>query len=317
MKLDLSVVTNRQGYETDFQQHKSMYDSSMSDMCYVPYISPHPLARAQHAVHDISELGLELRQAMRDPDSHLTLHYQPLVNAANGSLVGFEALLRWTTRANACIDPPKIVALANNEGMAEALDLWVLQQAVLSAAQWVKAKPDIIIAVNMTSALLSSPECAAIVAGLLYIHALPARNLTIEVTEVLTLNDEIRLNLEILRRLGVRLAIDDFGTGMSTLARLMDLPVDTIKLDRSFILGRTLTAMDEDFLAALVRIGLARGATVTIEGVSRAEDVALAQRIGCHTCQGFWFGRAVNKDRADAIVLTNDLQWHDNVSGHA
>jgi EAL domain-containing protein (putative c-di-GMP-specific phosphodiesterase class I) len=317
MKLDLSVTTNLQAKQPDRWSSGSTYLSNSLHAFASPMIASHSLAMEHNSYDEASDLAAELRQAMRDPSSRLTLHYQPLVSADDGSLEGFEALLRWTTVANVYIDPPKIIELVNNYDMAEALDLWVLQHAVLSAAQWVKAKPDIIVAVNMTAALLSSPECFAIVGGLLHTHTVPARNLSIEVTEELTLNEEIRTNLRKLRQLGIRLAIDDFGTGMSTLARLMDLAVDTIKLDRSFILGRTLTSKDEEFLAALVRIGTARGASVTIEGVSRAEDVALARRIGCNTCQGFWFGRAVNRARADAIVMTTDLQWHENVQGHA
>ncbi len=260
------------------------------------------------------QLAAELAAAMALPRSGLQLHYQPLVNAVTGRLTGFEALLRWTTLDGVAINPMRAVELANRFGLAGALDMWVVGAAIARVSGWVRRQPDLVVAVNVTSSLLTTPSCAVQVEAVLHEHDMQPGNLCIEVTETVLLDEQTTQNLLALRALGVRLAIDDFGTGFSALSRLMDLPVDTVKLDRSFIMGRTLSVQDEAFLEAMVRMGHARGATVTIEGVSRPEDVALARRIGCDNCQGYWFAQALSVDFADALVASDALPWHEKIA---
>jgi len=261
------------------------------------------------ASNDDLHLLAELRMAMASPNSGLRMHYQPLVDAQSGALNGFEALLRWTTRDGETINPMRTVDLAARHGLGEALDLWVVQAVAIAAGGWLQRHPDLVIAINVTNALLTNPACAHIVENLLRSSNVPTRNVCIEVTEIVLLNEQTTSNLHALRALGVKLAIDDFGTGFSALSRLMDVPVDTVKLDRSFIMGRKLSPQDEAFLEAMVRMGHARGATVTIEGVSRAEDVDLARRIGCDTCQGYWFAQAISAEMAEKLVSSETLPW--------
>jgi EAL domain-containing protein (putative c-di-GMP-specific phosphodiesterase class I) len=271
----------------------------------LPQVARAPAARAAKDGRQVEEL----RAAMASPKSGLRLHYQPQVDAGTGCLTGFEALLRWTTEGGVAFNPLHTVELAARHGFAEALDIWVVQAVVICAGDWVRRQPNLVLAVNATSALLTLPSCARLVGGLLRNNQMPARNLCIEVTEMVLLNEQVTSNLLALRQIGVQLAIDDFGTGLSALSRLMDVPFDTVKLDRSFIADRTLSPQDEVFLEAMVRLGHARGASVTIEGVNRADDVELARRIGCDTCQGFWFAPALSAEEAEELVSSDRLPW--------
>ncbi len=259
-------------------------------------------------------LAQEFRDALNastgpNPHHGLRLEYQPLIDITNNKLAGFEALLRWTTKANRVVSPLDAVDLAKRFGLSEALDRWVLQTAVAQIAEWLAQHADLVLSINLTEALLRHPHCTTMVEYELNRHSVPARNFCIEVTETVLLDQTALANLHNLKKIGVQLSLDDFGTGKSALSRLMELPVDNVKLDRSFIIERDLTKQDEAFLKAVVEMALARGATTTIEGVCRLEHLELASRIGCTTCQGFWFSPAVPAQRATSMLTESVNTW--------
>ena len=251
----------------------------------------------------------QLRRDMVRSGSPLTLNYQPIVTAQTGALVGFEALLRWHTETGEPVPPPEAVALAAHAGLSEALDFWVLQEACTDAAAWVSLRSDLYIAVNVTGGLLANPECINAVRAVLRGCGVAPNQLCVEVVEDLILDQATTDNLMALRALGVRIAIDDFGTGRSNLARLLDLKVDTVKLDRSFFLGRDLDESSVDFLKSLVRMSHQRGAQVVAEGIACDADSVLARQIACDACQGFWFSEALSAEAARYLVVADKLPW--------
>lgn len=267
----------------------------------------------RYAEDDRAPLAQELHAALTsvsaERHSGLRLEYQPLVDIGSATLHGFEALLRWTTLSEQAISPVTAIDIATHFGLGELLDRWVVRSAIAQLAGWVRRCPDIVVSINLTHALLHHPDCAMVVESELSRHGAAARNFCVEVTETVLLDEVALINLRGLRNLGVRLALDDFGTGQSTLARLMDLQVDNVKLDRSFIMNRDLSAQDEAFLKAMVGMSTARGATTTIEGVSQPEHLDLARRIGCTYCQGFWYSKAVSAPRAADMLLLSVDEW--------
>ena len=273
-----------------------------------------PLDRAGAATRTASSLVLydsqlqetlaaQLRQDMVRSDGNLILNYQPIVDAMTGALLGFEALLRWQTRFGEQVPPPQVFDIAAQAGLVEALDFWVLQEACADTASWIRAQPNLVTNVNISGGLLGSPNCVSAVRDVLQECGTAPHNLCIEVMEELILDQPTSENLFALRGLGVRLAIDDFGTGRSNLARVLELMVDSVKLDRSFFAGRPLDGTAVDFLSSVVRMSHQRGATVIAEGVANELDAALARRLGCDACQGVWFSPALSAEEARALVI--------------
>lgn len=260
---------------------------------------------------DPADLADQLQAALLARRSGLTLRYQPVVSAQNGALTGFEALLRWTTPAGQEVPPLRVVAVAEAANLSETLDFWVLQEAVTAARPWVAANPALTVAINVTSALLTSPLAVNAVRALLRASGVAPGNLCIEVTETTLLDLRATENLAALRKLGLQLAIDDFGVGQSALARLMELDVDVVKLDRAFFSGREPGAQQVAFLASMVAMAKARGSRVVAEGIASREDAQLAQKIGCAACQGFWFAGPLSAGATGSIAGAgvNDLPW--------
>ena len=267
----------------------------------------------RYAEDSRASLAQELHAALTSPAAErhggLRLEYQPQIDIRSGALYGFEALLRWKTLNGQTISPLAAIDVAAHFGLAELLDRWVVRTAIAQLASWTVKHPGIVMSINLTQALLRHPNCAKIVEAELAWQGAPKSNFCIEVTETVLLDETILVNLHELRKLGVCLSLDDFGTGQSTLARLMDLPVDNVKLDRSFIINRKISDQDEAFLKAMVAMSTARGATTTIEGVSELEHLDLARRIGCTYSQGFWYSSAVPASKADEMLTLTVDEW--------
>ncbi len=248
----------------------------------------------------------QLRQDMVRP-GNLSLHYQPIVDAMSGALLGFEALLRWQTLCGEQVPPRQVFGIAAQAGLVQALDFWVLQEASIDTAMWVRTRPNLIINVNISGGLLGSSHCVNAVRDVLRGGGTAPHSLCIEVLEELILDQPTTDNILALRRLGVRLAIDDFGTGRSNLARVLELKFDSIKLDQSFFAGRALDEAAVDFLCSVVRMAHQRGATVIAEGVTNEFDAALAKQLGCDACQGVWFSEALAAEMAWPLVIQGGL----------
>jgi diguanylate cyclase (GGDEF)-like protein/PAS domain S-box-containing protein len=247
-----------------------------------------------------NRLTAALRDAL-DRDEFV-LHYQPVVAMPGGRLIGVEALVRWQHPDRGLLGPGEFIADAEQTGMIVPLGRWVLREACRQAARWQaecgSESPETV-SVNVSARQLLEPGFAAEVADALRAGGLPARRLTIEITESTAVGGgATRATLRALRAMGVRLSLDDFGTGASTLSLLATCPVDEIKLDRSFA-----PIPGPDAIAnAVVQLAKAFGVEVIAEGVETAAQAQRLQSLGYVRAQGFLFARPMTPAAISASI---------------
>jgi diguanylate cyclase len=245
--------------------------------------------------HDRLRLKSDLRQALRD--EQFLLLYQPIVEVATGRWVGAEALVRWRHPERGMLGPLEFIPAAESSGLVVPLGGWVLCEAARQLAQWHDAGlPPLRVAVNVSARQLRQGqllaqyrEALAVVAGSNILDL----GLEIELTEH-TLVEDVEENLVLLkemRRAGVRIAIDDFGTGLSSLAYLKRLPIDKLKIDRSFVSGLPDDAGDKAIVSAALSMARALGLTVVAEGVETPAQFEALKTLGCALAQGYLFGK--------------------------
>jgi diguanylate cyclase (GGDEF)-like protein/PAS domain S-box-containing protein len=259
--------------------------------------------RNRFAIFD-ADLRLEVDRRLtveRDLRSALArdefeVHYQPVVSLADGSVVSFEALLRWTHREWGVISPDEFIPLAEENGLIVPIGAWVLGTALRQLAEWRSGGAEFSVSVNISPRQLADEGVGATVAALLAEAGVPASALCLEVTETAVLSEPIRAatRLAELRALGVRIAFDDFGTGYSSLRHLSQLPVDVIKLDRTFVsaLNREDAHRDRAILIAVTTAARELAISVIAEGVEDTEQLAELHRAGCGFAQGYLFSAA-------------------------
>ena len=243
----------------------------------------------EQAVRDL-ELVAALPEAVGK--GQMELGYQPVVDLADGRVVGVEALARWNHPTRGYISPGEFIPLAESYGLMDELGAWALTSAVRQGAAWRAAGAPLGVAVNVSARQLGAP-LVALVTEVLAAAGLPPEDLTLELTEsVLVDARATKTALTALRDLGVHLAVDDFGTGYSSLAYLRKLPVDVLKLDRSFVseLG---TAQADALSRTVVQLAADLGLSVVAEGVETEEQRDALVEMGCGFAQGWLFGRPV------------------------
>ena len=240
---------------------------------------------------------LEIEAALRGAigSGQLELFYQPEMLLADGSLYGMEALLRWQHPLHGMISPATFIPIAEQSGLIVPVGEWVLNTACRQAAEWRAAgHPDFVIAVNLSPRQLSSPNLARVVDDALRVSGLPASALCLEITETAIMEDPeaAQAVLQRLKRLGVRIAIDDFGVGHSSLSKLKYLlPVDVIKIDKSFVDGITEREDDRAIIAAVISLTHELGAVAIAEGVEESAQADALRAMDCHVAQGYHFAR--------------------------
>ena len=226
----------------------------------------------------------------------LQLHYQPQIDAQSGRVCGFEALARWPHPQKGWIPPMQFIPIAEESGLIETLGSWVLDQACRQLAEWqADGIHGIRMAVNLSAHQLRSPTLVDQVSACLDTYRLPAIALELEVTESVAMaNPEQAIEqLRALQRLGVHIAIDDFGTGYSSLAYLKLLPIQTLKLDKSFVRDIETDANDATISKATLALAHSLGLKVVAEGVETAAQRDFLVQHGCDILQGYLFGRPV------------------------
>ena len=259
--------------------------------------------------HEMNQRALErlkiesgLRQALENDE--LLLHYQPKVDIASGRIVGAEALVRWNHPERGLIPPDEFVPIAEESGLIVRLSAWVLEAALCQAQRWHKsAVPPFKVAVNL-SARDFSPDLADRVRVLLADHAVPPEWIELEITEgMLTHSSEdVIAMMDTLAALGVTLALDDFGTGYSSLSYLKRFPIDTLKIDRSFVTGIPHDGNDCAIAGAIVSMAQRLGHRVIAEGVETREQLEFLGNLGCDEIQGYFFSPPVPADKFEAMV---------------
>jgi diguanylate cyclase (GGDEF)-like protein len=273
---------------------------------------------ATHAAKSVSagvqlfNLGLESRSARRLglagdlrralDHSELEVYFQPMVSLPDRRLVAVECLARWEHPTHGPVAPEDFVAVAEHTGQLSRLTEAVLGEALRRCREWADAARPLSVAVNLSPRTLLDPDFPASVERLLAEHGVAPQRLMFEITEdgVLGETDRPMPNLRRLHEIGVRLAVDDFGTGYSSLSYLRRLPVDEVKIDRSFVQGMATDPGDLAIVRAVVDLARHFGLTVVAEGVESELTLELLDEIGCDIGQGFLFSRPLPHERLEA-----------------
>jgi diguanylate cyclase (GGDEF)-like protein len=239
------------------------------------------------------QLGLtaELHRAVEG--GQLILHYQPKVATTNGQVVGVEALVRWQHPTRGLLAPSEFIAQAEESGVIVPLTDAVLDMALAQHRQWRHDGTVLPVAVNIATACLHDVAFPDRVAAVLATHGVPAGMLTLEITETSIITDPARAAsiLVGLRALGVRISVDDFGTGYSSMAYLQSMPLDELKIDRSFVKAVHESASDEAIVRAILELSRALELDVVAEGVENEAALAVLATMGCAFAQGYHMSR--------------------------
>jgi diguanylate cyclase (GGDEF)-like protein len=235
------------------------------------------------------QLELALREALEKDQLHVL--YQPVVDATEERVVGFEALVRWTHPDLGPVSPARFVPVAEEARLIAPIGEWVLRTACQEAAKWPE---DVRVAVNVSAEQLGHPSFVAAVVSALAQSGLAAHRLELEVTESVFMNDDagaLRI-LDQLMGLGIQLSLDDFGTGYSSLGYLSRTRFNTIKIDRSFVVGASKNIAESlAIIRAVVTLADSLGMATTAEGVETEAELQMVRRLGCKKVQGYYFGR--------------------------
>jgi diguanylate cyclase (GGDEF)-like protein len=253
------------------------------------------------------ELETEIRRALRDDE--FALHYQPQVDLISGRIVGVEALLRWRHRTLGSIPPSEFVPIAEESGLILPLGRWVLREALEQLSAWSALRECRglgTVTVNISPVQLGDPSFAEDVRRALRDSCVEPSAVCLELTEssLMEGRDGTIEVLTELRSLGVYLGIDDFGTGHSSLARLRDLPVEIVKIDRSFVDGLGRDTDDSAIVASIMSLAFAMGLHAIAEGVEQPGQARALTRLGCTTAQGYLFAPAQPPSAIPALCRT-------------
>jgi diguanylate cyclase (GGDEF)-like protein len=249
----------------------------------------------------------ELRRAL-DRDQ-LTLAYQPLINLKTGQVSGFEALARWTHEDRGEISPTEFIPVAEESGLILHLGRWAMHRAVETLAQWDTDAGEtlpIYIGVNMSAIQVARDDVAGLVSSALAASGIEGERLTLELTESSIVQDPGRATrvFEGLKALNTTVAMDDFGTGYSSLAYLQRLPIDVLKIDRSFVSGMMVDPDSVAIVRAVLSLAEALGMSTTAEGVETVELATTLAALGCASGQGYYFSKPLTPDSAIAYLKT-------------
>lgn len=227
----------------------------------------------------------------------LTLAYQPIIDVATGRVSSAEALLRWQQPDGSIVDPEEFVAVAEESGLMIRTGKFALDEACRQFAEWRKNGVDLpVMCVNVAKVQLMDAGFTQTVADAIRNHGIEASDLELEISErgVLSGDYDVIEQLHALKNLGVRLSVDDFGTGNSAIAYLKDLPIDTLKIDRSYIAGLTDDGKDAAIASAMVALGQRLDLVVIAEGVETEEQLDALRNLGCDAYQGFLTAKALS-----------------------
>jgi diguanylate cyclase (GGDEF)-like protein/PAS domain S-box-containing protein len=259
----------------------------------------------------VERLDLEggLRSALERGELHVL--YQPQVELASGRIVGAEALLRWEHPERGLVVPSVFIPIAEQTGLIVPIGAWVLNEACRQAAAWERHSGRRLgMAVNVSPRQLATTEFVGVVEEALATSGLAPELLCLEITESAVLADPEAATqvLERLKAIGVRLAIDDFGVGYSSLSQLKALlPVDTIKIDKSFVDGVTGDGEDHAIVDSVLRLAAGLGLAAIAEGVESTEQVEVLLGLGCHLSQGFHFARPQPAEEVERLLAVDAL----------
>lgn len=284
----------------------AMYRAKESGRNTFQFYTPELTKLAHQQVTLVSELKHALER------NELELHYQPQVYLSDSKLFGVEALLRWRHEKTGLIMPGSFIPLAEDTGLIIPIGAWVLQEACAQATRWLdEGLPLQRISVNVAGPQLQRGDLLKTVEQTLASTGLPPAMLELEVTEsfIMGNTESIISTLKNIRRLGITIAVDDFGTGYSSLSRLRRLPIDRLKIDRSFVQELPANEEDSAIARAIIALGRSLGLRITAEGVETLAQAEFLLHEGCHEAQGYYYSRPMSAaaipDLLNGKVLSN------------
>ncbi len=253
------------------------------------------------------KMETELGHAIQN--NALTLHYQPKLNIGTGKLIGVEALLRWNHPSKGMIPPAEFIPVAERSGLINRLGDMVLMMACKQARQWIETiSPDLCVSVNLSAIQLRQADLAKKIRDVLEITDLQPQHLELEITESVAISgiESAIKTIEQLQNQGVRISLDDFGTGFSSLSQLKLLPVDTLKIDRSFITDMTADSNNVSIIAATIAMAHKLGLNVLAEGVETVEQLNMLRKLKCNEIQGYLVSMPLPAEELEALFRSSD-----------
>ncbi|MGI1658402.1 MAG: putative bifunctional diguanylate cyclase/phosphodiesterase [Desulfitobacterium sp.] len=250
-----------------------------------------------------------LRHAIEYDEFHLL--YQPIINMADESLIGAEALIRWAHPKLGFIPPCQFIPLAEETGLIYDIEKWVIKTALRQKKQWLESQyPDVKISINLSAKSLTSVEMIEEVKELLLETGLEAQNVQFEVTETSLMKDleTSRRNLKEIKAMGIEIALDDFGTGYSSLTYLKKLPIDVVKLDIGFIKNISTTKYDHLIVKHMINLIHDMNLQVVAEGIEEAEQLDILKDMACDYGQGYFYSRPVRKEEFEKLMKKGTIQ---------
>ncbi|HNO74224.1 MAG TPA: GGDEF domain-containing phosphodiesterase [Nitrosomonas mobilis] len=246
---------------------------------------------------DSQPVGIDLLSDLEEAieTGEIFMVYQPKFDIASGRITSTESLLRWTHPQQGAIRPDKLIQLVESTPLMTKLTLWIMNTALRQCAEYRRAGLDAGVSINFSAEDLRDPELTELVMQSLALWQIPAEVVTIELTETAVMeNDAHALQvLERFKEIGLKLSMDDFGTGYSSMARLLQVPLDEIKIDMLFVKNMLNSRMHERIVDTMINLGHQLGLRVVAEGVEDEATFARLQELGCDTVQGYLIGRGM------------------------
>jgi diguanylate cyclase (GGDEF)-like protein/PAS domain S-box-containing protein len=284
----------------------AMYRAKVNGKARCALFDPHLEVRAMERL----ELETDLRHAL--VRGEFRVHYQPIVSLEQETVAGVEALVRWEHPERGLVQPLAFIPVAEETGLIIPIGKWVLEQACQQSRLWQLEFPrerPLCISVNLSARQLQHPDLVADVARAVRDAGMDPATLELEITESVVMQDAEATDatLRALKAIGIRLAIDDFGTGYSSLSYLKRFPVDTLKIDRSFIDGLGSDSQDTAIVHSVAALARALDLSVTAEGVETTAQHLLLQQLGCDLAQGYLYARPVPAAELTALLDTTSI----------
>lgn len=249
----------------------------------------------------------EMRRAIQEEE--FRIHYQPMVSLSSGKIRGVEALVRWQHPLYGLIPPNEFIPLAEQTGLIAHIGRWVLKESCRQVRAWQEehpSEPALTLSVNVSACEFQQPTLVKEIQKSLEETELSPRDLKLEITESVMMHDaSAMVALRELKGLGIRIAMDDFGTGYSSLSYLKRFPIDTLKIDRSYVDGLGSDAGDTAIVHATIAFARALDLDVTAEGIENANQLALLRDLGCSLGQGYHFARPLPSDKARDLLASS------------
>jgi EAL domain-containing protein (putative c-di-GMP-specific phosphodiesterase class I) len=302
--LHLSLSTGASTYPRDAQDFEGLLGNADAAMRRVKSAGGKGFQYYAAAMTSEAAERVELENALRAAPKRgeLELHYQPQVDIPSGRVVGLEGLMRWRHPQRGQVPPGQFIPIAEESDLINLLGEWALYAACRQLGKWDSVGHSVPrVAVNVSARQFRSPGFVDLVASSLREHGIHASRLELELTEGMLIDrrDEAVAILNRLKSIGVQIAVDDFGTGYSSLSYLSSLPIDCLKIDRSFVTQISRGGRDATIAQAVISLGHSLGMRVLAEGVETSEQLHFLRHHGCNEYQGYLFARP---QAADAIV---------------